>query len=142
MRRCVLISAFFVFGALFLHPAPARAGMHFCNKTSNTVNVAMATLDDSAEAHVWGWWQVEPDACKTPLSADLDTTGGLAYYYYAYDASGGTWSDSSHYAFCIDPSYAFDYNDSQDTDCSTGARRHFKIINTDDSADFTVSLTP
>ena len=57
MRRWILISAFFVFGALVFHPAPARAGMHFCNKTSLTVNVAMATLDYIADAHVWGWWQ-------------------------------------------------------------------------------------
>jgi uncharacterized membrane protein len=141
MRRLILISAFFVFGALVFHPASARAGMHFCNKTSNTVNVAMATLDEIADAHVWGWWQIEPSACKNPIGGALDTTGDIGYYYYAYDTAGGTWSDSSHYAFCIDPNYAFDYDDSQDDNCPTGARRHFKIINTNDSSDFTVDLT-
>jgi uncharacterized membrane protein len=141
MRRSILISAFFVFATLVFHPALARAGMHFCNKTSNTVNVAMATLDSVAYAHVWGWWQVEPSACKTAIGVDLDTTGDTDYYYYAYDTAGGTWSDSSHYAFCIDSNYAFDYNDSQDNDCASGTRRHFKIINTNSNSDFTVDLT-
>lgn len=88
MRRWIIISAFFVFAAIVVHPAAARAGMHFCNKTSNTVNVAMATIDDLFDSHVWGWWQIEPDACKTPIGADLDSSGGTDYYYYAYEYVG------------------------------------------------------
>ena len=114
--------------------------MHFCNKTNHPVNVAMATIDDFFDSHVWGWWQVEPDGCKTPIGADLDTTGDLSYYYYAYDTSGGTWTGSVK--FCIDPNYAFDYNDDQDTNCSTGTHKYFKSIETHDNADFTVNLTP
>ncbi len=49
--------------------------MHVCNKTSNSVTVAMATLGDMGfETHVWGWWSIEPDAC--------------GHYYYAYDSLG------------------------------------------------------
>jgi uncharacterized membrane protein len=140
MRRLILISAFFVLGTLVFHPAPARAGMHFCNKTSLTTNVAMATIDDIFDSHVWGWWQVEPGACKTPIGADLDTTGGMDYYYYAYDTSSGTWTGST--SFCINTSDAFDFNDDQDTQCATGEHRYFKTINTHDEADFTVDLLP
>ena len=139
MRRLLFVFALIV-GALLLHPASAKAGMHFCNKTNLTVNVAMATIDDVFDSHVWGWWQVEPDACKTPIGADLDTTGGLDYYYYAYDTSGGTWTGSVH--FCIDPNYAFDFNDAQDTNCATGTRKPFKSIDTHSESDFTVNLTP
>lgn len=138
MRRGYFVFAL-VLGALFLHPAAAKAGMHFCNKTSHTVNVAMATIDDFFDAHVWGWWQVEPDACRTPIGADLDTTGDLSYYYYAYDTSGGTWTGKV--PFCIDPNDAFDYNDDQDAQCSTGTHKYFKSIETHDNADFTVNLT-
>lgn len=140
MRRWIIISAFFVFAAIVVHPAAARAGMHFCNKTSNTVNVAMATIDDLFDSHVWGWWQIEPDACKTPIGADLDSSGGTDYYYYAYDTSGGTWSGSTR--FCIDPSAAFDFNDDQDSQCATGTHRDFKTIKTNDETDFTLNLTP
>ena len=140
MRRLILISAFFALGTLAFYPSPARAGMHFCNKTTITVNVAMGTIDDVFDSHVWGWWQIEPDACKTPIGADLDTTGGMDYYYYAYDTSGGTWTGDTR--FCIDTNYAFDFNDKEDSDCATGAHRQFKTINTHGESDFTVSLTP
>jgi uncharacterized membrane protein len=140
MRRWIFISAFFVIGALAFHPAPARAGMHFCNKTSMTVNVAMATLDDVFDSHVWGWWQVAPDACRTPIGADLDTTGGTDYHYYAYDTSGGTWTGSE--TFCVNTTAAFDFSDREDTDCATGTHRDFKTINTHDQVDYTVDLLP
>jgi len=140
MRRLILISAFFVFAALIFHPAPARAGMHFCNKTTNTVNVAMATIDDLFDSRVWGWWQVAPDACKTPIGTDLDTTGSIDYYYYAYDTSGGTWTGSTR--FCINTSDAFDFNDDQDSQCATGEHRDFRTINTHSEGDYTVNLTP
>lgn len=139
MRRWILISAFFVFGALVFHPAPARAGMHFCNKTSVTVTVAMATIDDLFDSHVWGWWQVPAAECKTPIGADLDTSGGVDYYYYAFDTSGGTWTGDVR--FCVDTANAFDFNDLQDTDCATGTHRQFKAINTHENADYTIDLT-
>ena len=139
--RWILTSAVLLCGLVIFQPARADAGMHFCNKTSLTVNVAMATLEGFGLARVWGWWQVEPGGCKTPIGGDLDTTGYMDYYYYGYDSSGGTWSDSSHYAFCIDPNYAFDYNDDQDNTCSTGTRRHFRHIDTSSETDYTVNLT-
>lgn len=139
MRRLILISAFFVIGTLAFHPMPARAGMHFCNKTTETVNVAMAT-DTYFDYHVWGWWQVPPDGCKTPIGGDLDTTGDTDYYYYGYDSSGGTWTGGTR--FCIDPNYAFDFNDDQESACATGTHRQFRSIATGNSSDFTVNLTP
>jgi uncharacterized membrane protein len=138
MRREIFVFAL-VLGALFLHPAAAKAGMHFCNKTSNTVNVAMATIDDVFDSHVWGWWQITPGNCRTPIAADLDTTGSLSYYYYADDTAGGTWTGNTR--FCIDPNYAFDYNDDQDANCATGAHREFKSIDTNSDSDFTLNLT-
>lgn len=139
MRRWIFISAFFVFGALIFHPAPARAGMHFCNKTSNTVTVAMATIDDLFDSHVWGWWQIAPADCTTPIGADLDTLGDVAYFYYAFDTAGGSWTGDAK--FCVAPSNAFDFNDQQDTDCTTGTHRQFKSIDTHDYVDHTVNLT-
>ncbi len=140
MRRWILISAFFAFGTLVFHPTAARAGMHFCNKTSNTVSVAMATISDLFESHVWGWWQIAPADCKTPIGADLDTTGDLDYYYYAYDTAGGSWTGDV--SFCINTATAFDFSDEQDADCATGTHRQFKSINTSDRTDYTLNLTP
>ncbi len=142
MRRYVLISAFFIFGALVFHPTPARAGMHFCNKTNVTVNVAMATLDDEGlgDERAWGWWQIEPDGCKNPLYADLETDdSSRSYYYYAYDAAGDTWGGDIK--FCVDTTSAFDFNDAQEIRCDTGAHRGFKWINIHGNTDWTVSLT-
>ena len=97
----------------------------------------MATVDYFVLSHVWGWWQVEPDACRTPIGGNLDTD--LDYYYYAYDTSGGTWTGGVR--FCVDPNDAFDFNDEQDSNCATGTRRNFKSIDTRDNTDFTVTLT-
>ena len=139
MRRWFLVFAFVLLGALFFHPAPARAGMHFCNKTSSTVYLAMATLDDIYDAHVWGWWTIVPGACKTPIGADLDTSGGLDYYYYAHDDAGDTWTGEDK--FCVDTVNAFDFDDRQESDCATGAHRYFKYIHTYGDRDHTVDLT-
>ena len=137
--RWILTTAIILGALVIFHPARADAGMHFCNKTDKRVSVAIATVYDRYYAHVWGWWQVEPGGCKTPIGADLDTS--LSYYYYASDFSGGTWTDSKMYGFCIDPNYAFDYSNSDDDLCRTGTREHFRYIDIGYSRDYTVNLT-
>jgi len=132
-----MISAFFVFGALIFHPAVARAGMHICNRTSTTVNVAMATIEGDTFARAWGWWRVAPGACTTPISGDLDRD--FDYFYYAHGSSGATWEGNVR--FCIDPLNAFDFNDDQDSNCYSGVRRNFRGINYGGLSDYTVNLT-
>ncbi|HEX5275254.1 MAG TPA: DUF1036 domain-containing protein [Candidatus Rubrimentiphilum sp.] len=136
MRRLILISALLIVGALALHPAPARAGMHFCNKTARTVSVAMAT-ETLYALRVWGWWQVTPGTCREPISADLVTNGDTRYFYYAFDTAGATWAGDT--TFCVDMVNAFDYADGE---CPTGTRRAFSEMDTQSAADFIWNLNP
>lgn len=140
--RWALTSALILCGMLILSPARADAGMHFCNQTSKTVTVAVATVRPHVVVHVWGWWQLQPGACKMPIGGDLDTSGDTHYHYYAFDTSGGSWSGSGAFFYCVDPDDAFDFNDYQSYHCADSLRRNFRFIETDSRTDFTVNLTP
>ncbi len=145
MKRWFFIVPFVLFGALWLRPAPAVAGLHICNKTENKLYVAVASLYgdclfvDCSE-RVEGWWNIDPGDCKTPIGADLDTSGDTDYYYYAEDSQGGTWTGPM--PLCVDPQYAFDYNLREETACASGTKKNFKRIETEKYTNYTLSLTP
>lgn len=145
MKRWFFAVPFVLFGALWLHPAPAIAGLHVCNKTENKIYVAVASLSgdcviDYCSERIQGWWNIEPGDCKTPIGANLDTSGDTDYYYYAEDSQGGTWTGGL--PLCVDPQNAFDYTYREDDACVTNSKKNFKRIATDQSSDYTLSLTP
>lgn len=144
MNRWFLAFPILLFAVLVFRPAPALAGLHICNKTEHRVSVAIGILSgdcilESCDSSSKGWWQIEPDSCKTPIGADLDTSGDTDYYYYAEDSDGGTWTGDV--SLCIDPENAFDFGDNDQTNCS-GTHKSFRRIATDKASDFTLNLTP
>lgn len=143
MKRLLWTAPFALFVFLAFHPMPAAASLHVCNKTDHRIDVAIATLIGDCQpncyAHTKGWWTLDPGACKVPIGGELDTSGDTLYYYYAVDSGGSTWTGT--FTLCVDPKYAFDYDDNQNANCG-GQKRKFRRIDIGDSDDFTVSLTP
>lgn len=144
MKRLFWAAFFAVAGILVLHPPPAAAALHVCNKTDHPLDIAVATLIGNCKpdciAHSKGWWAVDPGSCKTPIGGELDTSGDTLYYYYAEGSNGSTWTGT--FALCVDPENAFDYDDNQNASCSGGTRRSFRRISISGNSDFTISLTP
>jgi uncharacterized membrane protein len=63
--RCILALA----AALGL-PAPARADLQFCNKTSYVLDLALG-LEEKDAAATRGWFRVDPGACKGVLQGAI-----------------------------------------------------------------------
>jgi uncharacterized membrane protein len=138
MKRWFFLVPFLLFGALWLRPAPAVAGLHVCNKVDKAVYVAIGTSDMISDESQ-GWWHIEPGECKTPIGAGLDTDGYTYYYLFAHsDDDTMIWSGagSEHaYDFCtVADVFTID-------DCAKGTQRSFRRIDTNDSADYTYDLT-
>jgi uncharacterized membrane protein len=144
MKPWFFLAPFALAATAFFHPIPAMAGLHFCNKTSVKIYVAIATINGDCEYDACtfsshGWWTIDPDSCKMPIGASLDTTGDTEYYYYAQDANGQTWTGTT--SFCVDPDNAFDFNDAQ---ASAGGctSRKFQKLETATYSNYTFNLTP
>ncbi|HEY9180380.1 MAG TPA: DUF1036 domain-containing protein [Candidatus Baltobacteraceae bacterium] len=108
------------------------------------VDVAIAIMSgdcmfDWCNERVEGWWAIDAGDCKTPIGANLDTSGDTDYYYYAEDSSGTTWTGGL--SLCVDPQYAFDYKDREEEQCVSGTHRNFKKVETGTYSDYTLSLT-
>jgi uncharacterized membrane protein len=145
MKRWFILVPFLLFGILWLRPLPALAGLHICNKTQSKLSVAVAVMSgdcdiDWCSERIQGWWNIEPGDCKTPIGAALDTSGDTDYYYYAEDSQGGTWTGSL--PLCVDSQYEFDYNDREESACVSNTKKNFRRIKTENSSDYTLSLTP
>ncbi len=73
---------------LMFDTRPATADFKLCNNTGSRVGVALGYND----ARSWvseGWWNINPNSCKTLLKGDL-----IARYYYIYAVDydhAGTW---------------------------------------------------
>lgn len=145
MRVRLLVATVMLFGALFLRPAPASAGLHICNKTANSIWMAVAVLTGDClftdcTATVRGWYRADPGNCATPIAGYLATDDETFYYIYAYDQNGTVWGGEAKY--CVDPQYAFTYDDAQETACASGVRKGFRSIKTGRYTDYTFNLTP
>lgn len=68
---------------------PAMADLRLCNKTANTVSVAIGyKANDGWRTE--GWWNIGGAKCGTLLTGAL---GSRYYYLYAVDSNrGGEWS--------------------------------------------------
>jgi uncharacterized membrane protein len=51
-------------------PAPARADLQFCNKTSYVLDLALA-LEEKGAAATRGWFRVDPGACRNVLQGAI-----------------------------------------------------------------------
>jgi hypothetical protein len=165
MNRWLLLAAFGFLTACLCTRAPAVAGLHFCNQTTQPVDVAIAVVSDFDNSGFGegvsslGWWTAAAGECATPISGDLDTRqldnsaylnsaaddrlGGpesTDYWYYARGASM-TWAGNGNEGslFCVTSPDAFNYVDRQPEGCT---KESFRSISTGGATDYTVTLTP
>jgi len=140
MKRLVLlVLASLLCAALQVaHPSPASADLRLCNKYSSEISVALAYYSKSSGEWISeGWWVVEPDACKTPLSGDLNER---YYYVYAYSAESGTWSGD--YYFCMAKPDEFKFTSADDESSCDSSWQGFRKIDTESYTDYEYSFTP
>lgn len=131
--------------------SPAAAGFHLCNRTSEKVHAAIG-YSGGGDITTEGWWNLAPQECVTPISANLGASTN--YYVYAYTASEH-WSDNSSstdHSFCIDPTNAFTLYNARSA-CGY-ERRYFRYVDTEGStncddlfgcdnvADYTYNFNP
>src|SRR5256885_7484983 len=81
-------------------PAPARADLQFCNKTSYVLDLALA-LEEKDAAAPRGWLRVDPGACKTVLQGAI--TADKVYVHAGALAAYGPspLPQTGHADFCI-----------------------------------------
>lgn len=73
----------------FLDATPARADLRLCNKTDNTVSIAIGYKAKEGWTSE-GWWNIPEQSCNTLIPGPL---GARYYYIYARDAAkGGDWA--------------------------------------------------
>jgi uncharacterized membrane protein len=121
-------------GALLGLASPAMAFLNVCNKTGETISVAIG-YDDKDTWMAEGWWIVDPGGCVNVIAGDLNNR----YYYLRGESDTGVW-DGKH-NFCVS-NKKFALADSQD--CASGSieRKGFFEVDTGNSADWTTNLLP
>ena len=126
------------------------AGLHFCNRTGNTVYVAVGweyDWDELAGGYdEWaaeGWWTIAPGQCVTPPPVAGVLNGQNAdYYYYANDSHGHIWSGDEK--FCANPTLPFSTSGGiGDRGCPDGTQDlDFQEINVGSYTSYTYNLNP
>lgn len=81
-------------GLVSLVPVAGVAGLEICNDTDVRQTVAIGYKADG-EWVSEGWWNINADACSTPIKGDLKSR----FYYYLSKASGWTFEDEN-IVFC------------------------------------------
>ena len=127
----VLLST--AFAAVLLSAQPASAELTLCNKSSETVSMALA-YREGGQFVSRGWWVAKPGECPTVVGGAL---GSRYYYVRAEGSQGGRWEGD--YAFCV-TGVRFSHNGEN---CSAGGldRRSFFVIDTGLSSSWTHNLT-
>jgi uncharacterized membrane protein len=104
--------------------APAQAGFKVCNKTKETVDVAVAYVNPAGGFISEGWFTFRPcEPCGVVVSSS-DTSDPHNYFFFAKSRQGGAWSGSSF--FCTRPGSAFKFKDAQH--CVGGEKKGFKHV--------------
>ena len=126
----VLLST--AFAAVLLSAQTASAQLTLCNKSSETVSMALA-YRDGGQLVSRGWYVAKPGECPTVVGGSL----GNRYYYVRAEGSQGTRWDGD-YAFCVADT-RFTLNGEH---CGGGPdRRKFFMIDTGLSSSWTHNLT-
>ena len=89
----VLLSTLAV--AFLMSARPASAQLRLCNRSSETVSMALAYHENDD----WvsrGWFVAQPGECSTMISGSLANR----YYYVRAEGSGGNRWEGDH-AFCV-----------------------------------------
>ena len=145
MRWFLTFAVAFITVLLWLRPAPAMAGLHFCNKTDRTVGFAIAVTDILAPTESRGWWTLSPSNCTTPIASDLEESSD--YYYWAHnDNNSLIWGGAAGHSVgtpvtaCVTwdgPTFDI-WDSSEPSDCT---KESFRYIPVGASRDWTVNIT-
>ena len=103
---------------------PAQAGFKVCNKTKETVDVAVAYVNRAGGFISEGWFTFKPCEPCGQLVNTGDTSDPHNYFFYAKGRQGVTWSGDSF--FCTRPGSAFKFKDAQH--CVSGEKKGFKHV--------------
>lgn len=124
---------FALWAALLLAPAPALAGLEFCNQTGAKVSVAIGYKGDKGWTSE-GWWNFDPTECREVISRDLT----LSHYYWRAESAELSW-DHENYMFCTSDDV---FTIVGDEDCAARGydREGFNEIETVGYTSFTMSL--
>jgi len=134
LRSAVLIGGFLAIMTCF-GVRPAAADLKLCNNTESRVGVALGYNDTRGWVSE-GWWNINPNSCKTLLKGDL-----IARYYYIYAVDydhAGTWGGKA--ILCTqDTEFVIRGN----TNCAERGydRQGFFEVDTAEQSDWTVSLS-
>ena len=136
MRRLALIGFLVLAATVFTAARASADGLEICNKTGETIHVAVAVGGLDASTHVAkGWWNVPAGQCRVVVPAPLNADWN--YFYYGFTESGKRWGGTWNY--CVDPGHAFAYVDPY-TPCERGDVRGFGQIPSKGDLDFTLNL--
>jgi uncharacterized membrane protein len=128
----VLLSV--ICGTVLLSARPASAQLRLCNRSSESVSMALAYHEDG-EFVSRGWFVAAPGECTTVVGGALRNR----YYYVRAEGSDGTRWDGNH-TFCVAD---VRFTHAGDTNCAADRMtpRTFFEIDTGNSSSWTQGLT-
>ncbi len=102
-------------------------GLEICNRTEDVQSISIGYEGPDGWTSE-GWWNIDPDACATPVQGDLQNR----YYYFRAEVNGGPFEGEGYY-FCTDPA---EYTIVGDEDCEARgyASESFSEIDTGPTA--------
>jgi uncharacterized membrane protein len=132
--RCI-VAPMLAVAAVVLSGGQASADFRVCNTTNSLVGVAVGHNSPNG----WttdGWWNLEPNSCRTLLRGDL-----IARYYYVYAIDyelGGEWGGDSY--MCTRDT-AFTIEGIENCEGRGYVRTGFFEVDTREQRSWTVQLT-
>ena len=101
-----MIAILLVCAAVGPSPVSARGGFQVCNRTSNTVSLAIAYYSGDNDFFVsQGWWNLNPGGCATVFPNN--SYDSHRYYYAETKGKATTWTSDNGPDVCIDPQNRF-----------------------------------
>ena len=97
-----------------------------CNRDSESVGVALRTVDQNNRWTTEGWYQFAPGECAIIFQGPLLNR---YYYYYAVASGGGYWGGDGQHEMCVRENVGFKYTG--DIDCDKFDGEVVKAIRVD-----------
>jgi uncharacterized membrane protein len=136
-----------VFGTMLLGASTAAAGFRVCNRSAESVDVAIGYNDAERGWTSRGWWVLQSGACATIITGPLKSR---YYYLYGHGGRGTRWQAAPAQVgggFCITPKrftlYVDDFRiDEKTIKCDGDGMqfRKFRVIDTHPYRDYTYNL--
>jgi uncharacterized membrane protein len=120
--RAVVIAAALI---LPVSSLPSQAGFKVCNKTKETVDVAVAYVNPAGGFISEGWFTFRPCEPCGQLVNSGDTSDPHNYFFYAKSRQGSSWTGDSF--FCTRSGSAFKFKNAQQC-IGGGEKKGFKHV--------------